>query len=183
MPNHIEGQGLVNEWPRIMKEEFLISELISKLNIPTLNFNTCKVKTDNCIFDTFCSRSFHSFVKDDNYITDCKNAVSCQFSKYKNLSIFGPKNYDNYDASKWFDLFVPLINDFKLLHSNNLHFRYETYNCVIVAKNSSWHSGGKLPFEIRLFMFDFASKFYSYDESKFYSYEESKSITKVALKI
>lgn len=176
MPNLEDGQKLINEWPRIMEEEFLLSEQINKLNIPTLTFNKCKIETDNGLFDTFCSQSFFSFVKNNNYIIDCKNKDSCQFSKYKNLSLFDTSSFqkenDKYDASKWFEMMNSLINDFKTLYSNNLYLRQESHNCVFVAKNSKWHSGIsnecnlKLPFEIRLFMFDFASKYHLYKQNK-----------------
>lgn len=51
-----------------------------------------------------------------------------------------------------------MLNDLKLLNDNKVYLRLESYNCCIVSKNNRFHTKSNLPFEVRLFIFDYASK-------------------------
>lgn len=158
IPNSVDGPWLIDIWPRIIYEEFEMSELLENLGIPTLKFKLCKVKLyDGNYLDTYSCSSFESYVKDGNYIIDVKNTKSSTWPRNNLLSLI-PRDFDRMDFDYWIKILKPLIHDLDILGDNGLYLSPDTSNLVFVSKKSQWHSGSELPFEIRLFTFDFASK-------------------------
>lgn len=157
IPNFTDGPYLVEMWPRIVKEEFEMSELLQKINIPTLNFTPCKVKTHNYCISSYSSPSFKSYKNMGNYIIDLKSTKSTTWPHDNTLRLFS-NDIDKNDLNIWVKILTPLLNDLDILCDNNLYLGNDTRNLVFVSKDSEWHSGSDLPFEVRLFCFDFASK-------------------------
>jgi hypothetical protein len=185
MPNRQDGQGLINIWPCIINEEIEMSKLLENIGIPALKFKRCQVRlsqgtivssqsngvtvSDDNLFSTYSSPSFASYVKDGNYIIDTKNTNSSQWPKDKSMSLFSsevkPPSYKKVDLNDnppdfdaWIKILTPVIHDIDQLGENGIYLPTDSLNLVFVAKGSPWHSGGDLPFEVRIFGFDFASK-------------------------
>jgi hypothetical protein len=76
-----------------------------------------------------------------------------------------PQSVEEPDLNLWVQVLDSLLRDLDLVGEHGLCLSYDTLNLVFVAKGSRWHSGGQLPFEIRLFGFDFASKTHVLDLS------------------
>ena len=73
LPNAVNGQGLINIWPWIIREELEISGTILALGVLALKFNKYDVKYLDEILPTILSEPFSSYIKDGIYIIDTKN--------------------------------------------------------------------------------------------------------------
>ena len=155
VPNSMDGEELINKWPRIIEEELEISEKIDSINVPVLKLSKCKVKWNNEIFDTISSKPFASYVKEGIYIIDTKSINSTQWPKDGSLNLISG---DKFDFDLWVKILQPVITDIVQLSKHNIFLPKDARNIAYVAKGSKLHSGSELPFEVRLWCFDFANK-------------------------
>lgn len=155
VPNAVDGKGLINIWPRIIREELEISDTIISLGVPALKFKPCIVKYLDEMLPTISSKPFASYIKDGIYIIDTKNTESAQWPKDGSLQLI---KGDKYDLNNWIKIIEPLVKDLITLFKNNIFLPSDARNLAFVAKGCSLHSGSDLPFEVRLWCFDFASK-------------------------
>ena len=166
LPNQIDGKWLIDQWPRIIDDEIKMSQLLQKFQIPTLKFTLCQLRmTDGSLFSSYSCPSFESYEKTGNYIIDTKNSDSSRWPKDFTLSLF-PPGAPKMDLDLWVDVLSPLLKDLDQIADNGFRLASDTLNLVFVKKGSQWHSGSQLPFEIRLFTFDFASKRFALDLSE-----------------
>jgi len=165
-PNWLDGQSLINIWHRIIHEEIQMAELLTRIGIPTLKFVLCRIKIDpDQIITTISSQSFESEVPNGMYIIDTKNSRSSTWPTDKSLSIFSP-DLDPFDVNNWLGVMATYIADVKTLVQNKIFLLGDSLNLAFVSKQSKFHSGSNLPFEVRIFGFDFASKHFTLDIKK-----------------
>ena len=149
-PNPTDGQSLINIWNRIVDEEIQMSSLLSKIGILTLKFTKVQIKLNDQIITTHSSVPFSAYIKDGIYIIDTKNHKSTQWQS--SLSIF-PENIDQYNVNSWLSVMKSYINDVHILVINRLSLSGDSLNLAFVKNENI-----DIPFIVRIFGFDFASK-------------------------
>lgn len=180
IPNGLDRQFLADTWPRIINEELELSSLLTKIGIPTLKWEKCNVIMKNgTVLPTIMTKSFESYKNDGIYIIDtkCKNSTTWQNDGILNLI---PEGTDVYDFELWKKLTLPLATDINNLIINNICLVNDTLNLTFVSKDSVWHSGSDLPYEIRLFAFGLSSKscMMTLNDRRKVSYSQSLSMLK-----
>lgn len=161
LPNNVDGADLRARWPQIVSDELKMSEYLQSLGIPTLKFSECIVKTkdSNLALETLYSQPFSEYAKGGIYIIDRKNTDSTQWSrKFPDISLFEP-GVDKYSVKTWLPLFNEMLKDVLIISKNRVNLSYDSINLCFCKRGSKWHSGSELPFEIRIFCFDFGSKY------------------------
>ena len=157
LPNCEDGQWLIRMWPRIVNEEMAMSQLLQEIGIPTQKLTKCLVLFNQRALSTYSAPTFSSYIKDGIYVIDAKNIQSIQWPNDQSLSLF-PKDTDRYDVKAWMNILSSLIQDIQTLVNNRVYLGSDSLNLVFVAKGSYWHSSRDLPYEVRIFGFDFSSK-------------------------
>ncbi|AYV85226.1 MAG: hypothetical protein Satyrvirus7_20 [Satyrvirus sp.] len=161
-PNKIDGEGLVQQWPRITDDEYRMSKLLKTVGVPALELNTCQIKLkDGRTMVSNSSKSFFSYTKNGIYIIDHKDPPSSQWPCDGNMSLI--EGDDKMDFGIWTDILEPVVNDILKLADSCYWFGMDAFNLAFVSKESNLHSGCKYPFEVRMFMFDFTSKHHPYN--------------------
>lgn len=158
-PNAMDGQRLINIWDRIITDELMMSELLHKIGILNLNFKLCQIKLNQTLtLQTLCSQSFKSEISNGLYIIDTKNINSSTWPKDNSISFFAV-DVDPYNVDNWLKAMESYILDVNTLVKNNLSLCGDSLNFAFAAKGSKYHSGSDQLFEIRIFGFDFTSKY------------------------
>lgn len=142
LPNEVDGDRLVKQFPRICEEEEIMANYLKAHGLYCLPVSTCQVTLDTGVDHVgLLAPSFHSFKKDGIHVIDCKNILRTHWDP--NL-ITVPED----DPKAWRPVFAPLVQDLKTLCAAGVYPAGDGYNLCIVDGT------------VRYFGFDQTSKVY-----------------------
>lgn len=157
LPNAVDGQRLINIWPRIIQDELDMSHKLTQIGIPCLKVEPCQfINKDGKCLETLMAPAFAAYCKTDGYVIDCKNTQTSQWPRDQSLRVLSEDS--EWQPTAWLPVIRPLILDINQLAKHGLYLPLDMCNLIIVKKGHQWHSGSDLLYEIRVFAFDFASK-------------------------
>lgn len=171
-------------WNEIIEDEMFIQSKCLTYSLPCLDFKSCilenyvKLKDGSFAnFNTAFSKSFAEYTKEGVYINDAKNGYySSMWHKIHPQEHFWGKYTCNVDEilindnklnnlDIWLPLFMPMLEDFKLMTHHHLFFGMDSVNTTFIKKGHPWHDGSNNEYIIRLFLFDIASKYNRVDRT------------------
>ena len=150
-PNLQDGEALIEQWPAIVQEELMVSNLLSQLSISHLQLTPCMVKFNyrqcDYLLPSYTSCQF-AFLQKHGILIIESNSYVLPSIKESIKTLVLPT------IDEWVDKIQPLLSDLEKIMTFQVPYTADSMNLAIFTTRDSHIQ------EVRLFGFDFSIKYH-----------------------